>query len=324
MKIASLQMRWYARGGFRYVLAAILLVSLTLGATCRVTHPGEAAPSAPPATLNAGYPREAFTYVDIKDAQAALEMWTKQIVKDKEFSPWKTKVSICPDEPTIIQALHNKELDMVILNAPTYLKLKDLAPLEPVFVPSSHNHVGDEFLLLVHRDAGITRVEQLQNRKILIHPKFSALSVHILWLNSLLREQGLPLFGRFFQTAKSVENPSQAILPVFFKKMDACLVMRRLFETVAELNPQIGKDLLAIAESPPMLRGIIVFRKDYSEKLKQSVSKTLAALHTHPEGKQILTLLKYDKLEKFKPEHLRSIERYHDSIKHAQKISQRR
>jgi phosphonate transport system substrate-binding protein len=323
MKIASLQMRWYARGGFRYVLAAILLVSLTLGATCRVTHPGEAEPSEPPATLNAGYPRDAFTYVDIKDAQAALEMWTRQIVKDMKF-PWKTKVSIYPDEAAIIQAVQNKKLDMVILNAPMYLKIKDLVPVEPVFVPSSHNLIGDDFLLLVHRDAGITRVKQLQNRNVLIHPRFNPLSTHILWLDSFLREQGLPPYGRFFRTAKSVENPSQAILPVFFKKMDACLVMRRLFQTVAELNPQIGKDLVVIAESPPLLRGIIVFRKDYREKLKRSVSKTLAELHTHPEGKQILTLLKYDKLVKFKPEHLRSVERFYDSVKHAQKISQRR
>ncbi len=298
------------------VVAALCLMGLAVG-------PGHAEPSSPPATLNAGYPRVAFTDVDIKDAQAALEIWTRQVSNDGE-TPLATKVTIYPDELGITQALQQKELDLVILSSSYYLKIKDLVSLEPVFVPSYHNLIGDEYLLLVHRDAGISRVKQLKNRNILIHQEITPLATHILWLNSLLREQGLPPYQRLFQTAKSVEKPSQAILPVFFKKKDACLVMRRVFQTVVELNPQIGKDLVVIAQSPPILRGILAFRQEYSDKLKRSVSKSLAELHTHPQGRQILTLLKYDKLVKFKPAYLRSVEPFYDSLKLAPKISQKR
>jgi phosphonate transport system substrate-binding protein len=293
-----------------------------MGAIFGVSSPGHAEPSSPPATLNAGYPRAAFTHVDIKDAQAALEMWTRQLSKDSE-SPLKTKARIYPDENAIVRAINNKELDLVILSSPLYLKIKDQVPLDPVFVPAYDNLVGDEYLLLVHRDSGINSLKQLRGRRILIHPRFTPLSSEILWLNSLLSKQ-CNSYKRLFRSVKSVEKASQAILPVFFKKMDACLVMRRLFETVAELNPQIGKDLVAVAQSPPILRGIIAFRKDYSDKLKRKVSKTLDDMHTHPQGKQILTLLKYDKLVKFKPAYLRSVQPFYDCIKQAPKISQKR
>lgn len=284
---------------------ALLLLLAVLG---WLGFPGtaQAEPSSPTAHLNAGYPRVAFTDVDLKDAQAALEMWTRQVTKVSEF-PMTTKVSIYPDELAIAEAFQEKKLDLGILSTSMYLKIKDKVFLDPVFVPSCHNHVGDEYLLVVHRESGITSVKQLQGRKILMHPRITPLSIHILWVNWLLKQQGLPPYERFFGGVKEMEKPSQAILPVFFKKAEACLVMRRVFQTVTELNPQMGQDLVIIAQSPPLLRGIIVFRRDYSDKIKQAVSKTLAELHTHPQGKQILTLLKYDKLVTFKTEYLHSL-----------------
>ena len=309
--------RFRRKYGYMFlVVVALCWFTLTAG-------PGQAESPHPTATLNAGYPQEAFTEVDLKDAQAALEMWTKQVSKNTEI-PMTNKVSIYPDETAIIQAIKRKELDLVIMSSLLYLKIKEAVPLEPIFVPSYKNIIGDEFLLLVHRDAGITRLKQLQNRTILIQTKISPTSVHTLWLNSLLREEGLPAYERLFRSAKSVDKPSQAILPVFFKRADACLVMRRTYETVAELNPQIAQELVAIAHSPPILRGIILFRKDYNDRFKQVVTKSLAGLDTHPQGRQILTLLKYDQLVPFKPDYLKSIESFCDFVTQAQKISQKR
>ena len=167
--------------------------------------------------------------------------------------------------------------------------------------------MGDEYFLIVRRDAGISGINQLKNRRIFIHPRSSHDGAHILWINSLLKENGLPNYERFFRTIKTVEKPSQAILPVFFKQTDACLVFRRSYQTVVDLNPQIGQQLLVIAQSPPILRGILAFRNDYSDKAKKVVMKTMTELHTHPQGRQILTLLRYDRLVDFKPVYLNTI-----------------
>jgi phosphonate transport system substrate-binding protein len=288
------------------LLLSILVFSVSLGLTCLAALPGQSAPSSAPEILRAGYPVGAFSEVDLKDAQAALEIWMRQLTNEAEF-PLTAKVTIYSDEASMIAAIKHKEVDLVILSSPLYLRIKDSLPLEPVFVPSMNSIVGDEFLLLVPRDAGITTMNQLKNRRILIQSGNSPHDSHILWINSLLKKNGGPNYERFFQTIKTVDKPSQAILPVFFKQTDACLVFRRSYQTVVELNPQVGHQLLAIAQSLPILRGLLVLRKDYSDKIKKVVMKTMTELHTHPQGKQILTLLKYDKLVRFKPEYLHSI-----------------
>jgi phosphonate transport system substrate-binding protein len=280
--------------------------SLILVLACPAAWGDQSAPSSAPEVLRAGYPIHAFTEVDPKDAQAALEMWTKQLTGKEEF-PLTAKVTIFSDEASTIAAIQQKEVDFVILSTPVYLKIKDALPLEPVFVPSSNNLVGDEFFLIVHRDAGISAINQLKNRQIFIHPRSSHDGAHILWINSMLKKSGLPPYERFFRTIKKVEKPSQAILSVFFKQSDVCLVFRRSYQTMVDLNPQIGQQLMIVAQSPPILRGLLAFRKDYSDRIKKAVVKTLKNLHNDPQGKQILTLLRYDRLVDFKPEHLNSI-----------------
>ena len=291
---------------YNRLVIRILAFSVILGLTCLTPWSGQSAPSDAPEILRAGYPIHAFNEVDPKDAQAALEMWTKQLTRKEEF-PLTAKVTIFSDEASTIAAIKQKEVDFVILSTPVYLKIKDVLPLEPTFVPSSNNSVGDEFFLIVHRDAGISTMNQLKNRQIFIHPRSSHDGAHILWINSVLKESGLPPYERFFRTIKTVDKPSQAVLSVFFKQTDACLVFRRSYQTMVDLNPQIGQQLLIVAQSPPILRGLLVFRKDYSDKIKQAVMKTMKNLHNDPQGKQILTLLRYDRLVDFKPVYLNTI-----------------
>ncbi len=293
-------------GVLRHILSAILLMAAIMSVIGRSAPPAQAAVSPQGETFRGGYPRIAFTDVDAKDAQAALEIWLKQVVQTADF-PLSAKVNIYFDESAIVNAFKNKQLDFVILSSPIYLKIKDLVPIEPTFVPAYFNHVGDEYLLLVHRDTKVTALKQLKNRKIMIHEKVSSESPQILWINCVLHDEGLPTWDRFFSHPKLTDKPSQAILPVLFKQADACLVKRRSFETAAELNPQIGKELVTLVTSPPLLRGVIAFRKDVSDRLKKFAIKKLEEMHTNTQGRQILTLLKYDKLVSFKSNYLNSI-----------------
>jgi ABC-type phosphate/phosphonate transport system substrate-binding protein len=259
-----------------------------------------------PVILKVGYPRYAFSDVDIKDAQAALEIWTKQLVNETSF-PVASKVTIYPEEGSLLLALQNNEVNLAALSSTGYLKIKDSPSVQPLFVPSSKGGVGDEFFLLVHRQSGITSAHQLRNGKILVYPRCTPDSVQILWLNQYLKGQGLSVVKEFFKYFKITETPSQAILPVFFRQADACYVPRRVFETVAEMNPQIGNQVQILCQSPPLLRGLLVIRKDMDGRLKESVNKTLAGMNTQPQGKQILTLLRYDRLIPYQPGHLANV-----------------
>ncbi len=270
-----------------------------------LAFPGNGSDSRP-VILKVGYPRYAFSDVDIKDAQAALEIWTKQLVNETSY-PVASEVTIYPEEGSLLLALQNNEVNLAALSSTGYLKIKDSPSVQPIFVPSSKGGVGDEFCLLVHRQSGITSAHQLRNCKVLVYPRCTPDSVQTLWLNQYLKDQGLSVVKEFFKCFKITETPSQAILPVFFRQADACYVPRRVFETVAEMNPQIGNQVQILGHSPPLLRGLLVIHKDMDGRLKESVKKTLTEMDVQPQGKQILTLLRYDRLVPYKASYLAAI-----------------
>ena len=52
---------------------------------------------------------------------------------------------------------------------------------------------------------------------------------------------------------------------------DACVVARTGFETMCEINPQIGKQLKVIASSPEVVPAVFCFRADYSPPFKEDL-----------------------------------------------------
>ena len=253
--------------------------------------------------LNVGYPKYAFSDVDIKDAQAALEVWTRHLVRS---FPVETKVIIYPDEVSLFRALQANEVHLVALSTTAYLKIKDTHGVEPLFVPAYKGRVGEEFCLLVHRQSGITAAQQLRKRTLLYFPRCSPDSPQNLWLDDFLKSQGLPGLDQFFQRFTVTESSSKAILPVFFRQAEACYIPRQFFETMAEMNPQVANELKILVQSPPILRGLLVIRRDVEAKLKEEVRRTVMEMENNAQGKQILTLLRYDRLLPFQPGHLSS------------------
>ncbi len=258
-----------------------------------------------PIIMRLGYTHYAFSDVDLKDAQAAMEIWTKHIVKGS--IPVEPKVTIYRDEESLLRALQTNEVNMAALASTTYLKVKDKLPLKPFFVPLSKGQVGEEFCLLVHRQSGITDASQLKNRKLLFFPRCSPNSPQNLWLNNFLRDKGLLDKDRFFKCIEITETPSQAVLPVFFRKIDACYVPRQFIETIAEMNPQVGHNLQILTHSPPIVRGLLVIRSDIDPDLKELLTKSLNEMDKQPQGRQILTLLRYDRLIPYQPGHLANV-----------------
>jgi ABC-type phosphate/phosphonate transport system substrate-binding protein len=153
-----------------------------------------------------------------------------------------------------------------------------------------------EYLLLVHRQKGITVLPQLNNKRLVITSEYGASDVNLLWLDREMKKHGLPKTTLFFKTLKQVPKASQAILPVFFQQAEAALVPRSAYETMAELNPQIVTDLAILAASPPFPRGLTAFREDIKPEAKQRIIASALNLHTYPRGRQILTLFKTEQV----------------------------
>ena len=83
------------------------------------------------------------------------------------------------------------------------------------------------------------------------------------------------------------------VLPVFFRQADACVVARRGFDAMVELNPQLDKQLRVIATSPKFVPATMVYHKDCPAERKTMLSNLLRDLHVSEAGRQAQMLFNF-------------------------------
>ena len=121
---------------------------------------------------------------------------------------------------------------------------------------------------------------------------------------------GVPDVKCFFASYKEAMKPSQAVIPVFFRQADACITTRNFFEVLSELNPQLRKEIMVLKESRPIATGVIAVSKNLSIQKRDALHEFLENSHQDPQGKQLLTMFRMDRLVPFRPEYLASIEAF--------------
>ena len=70
------------------------------------------------------------------------------------------------------------------------------------------------------------------------------------------------------------------------------------FEIMSELNPQVGRQLRVLAESPAFVPSAFGFRTDGMNSYREQMMAEIRELPNFPAGQQILTLLQGDRIEK--------------------------
>jgi phosphonate transport system substrate-binding protein len=169
-------------------------------------------------------------------------------------------------------------------------------------------HFYNELLLLVRDDSGITRIEQLRGKSLMVDTGQQG-TIPMKWLDSIMAARGSANAQGVFSSISKYTKGNQAVMPVFFRQADACLVGRNHYDTMVELNPQLGRQLRILERSPGFVTGILAMRKDNRNPICDDVVKMLQEMHTEPMGKQLMTLFRINRLIPFKPEHLVSIEK---------------
>lgn len=246
--------------------------------------------------LRFGYSSNLFSEVSRSDAKAALAIWTQELVQLAGYR-LKTEMVLFEDLPTLVAAIRDDKIDFVGLSSLDYLRIRNRTSMEPALTGRKGGRVGEEQVLLVHRDSGITSLGHLKGRK-LTRMGGSSGEIASLWIDTVLAKKGFPMAGRHFAGVKEVGKAQAAILPVFFRKADACVVNRRAWEIAVELNPQVGRELVVLANSPEFPIAVTCFRSSMSEEQKIEFIRLSLKMVSTPAGKQILTLFKIDTISR--------------------------
>lgn len=274
---------------FHHWLGCVSMMAILLCAAPSGVH---AEPSLP---FRIGFSKTVVGDVNENDALAAVRVWAQALARDRAI-PADPRPVIFRNVDEMAAALTDRAVDCLNLTAYEYFALGTRVDRENVVVGIISGSIMVEYLLLVHQKSGMKDIDHLKGRSLGLLDSLQASMAHA-WLDTLLAAKGRGCALDFFERIASVKKTDKAILPVFFRQVDACVVTRSGFETMKELNPQIGQQLKAIAVSPPVVPVVFCFRADFDSLVRKKILNEITQWHLFPAGMQILTIFQTDRLE---------------------------
>lgn len=259
-----------------------------------------------PDILKVGFSSRVFAETDTRDARVAMELWARELSRSMGLAT-TPKTIIFSNIKELRSALSKDELAIITLSAIDYLNIRDSVNLRPIIVASNNRGKAREQLLLVRKASGIRSLKGLRNKTIALLPPGKHQSSHI-WLDVLLLRNGTRQTDGYFQKIQEATTASQAIMSLFFGKVDAAVVSRGAFETAKTLNPQLGHSLKIIVESRSLMGDITCIPLSISDTFGRTIESAALDLHKTTTGRQIFTLFQIDRVITFEPSYLKGLE----------------
>ncbi len=246
-------------------------------------------------TLRVGFSSRMFFEVNENDAKAAVKVWGRAFTKAQNI-PTDPEPFVYDQFSAIQQSLANRQVDAVGLSLTEFEQLNRQIELDPIFVTYVAGKPTEQYLLLARRDGPIKTLADLHGRTLRLQTNLRA-TLAPMWLDVALVQHGHPIASLHASKITSESKLTKVVLPVFFRQSDACLVTRTGFETMSELNPQIGKQLAVVDSSPEFVPAIFALRADYQPTFRARIIEGLRHLHESPGGQQILNIFQSDAIE---------------------------
>ncbi len=261
-----------------------------------------------------GYSSSLFDGADKKDVQAALDIWVNELAKVGEFRK-QIEARIYNNLENLVEDIRQKKIDFVAMNLIDYLKIRNKVEIEPALIATNQGRVGEEFALIIHKGMPWTELKQLQGKNLLVEKSSGACNNALLWLDTQLLLLRLPPSQSFFRSVKLVENSSKAVLPVFFRQSDACLMPRWSYDTMVELNPQVKEQTNVLAHSPLLARGGLFMVKGLPPDKREMVSANLKVWRSI-RARQLMALFHTEVIVPFQPAHIQTmVKLYNDFLR---------
>lgn len=306
MKLASMLIPPWSQGllrlmqkGWRWTTA--LMIWLILHQPLRAS---EASAPALPATgstntsgadlVRIGIAAGTWGGVNRNDATAAIAAWAKVIMQQRGMTV-SVDTRLFDTEKDMAEALRSGSLDAVSMLTQQFLSLDPTLQPSSVYVAVRNHSFTERYVLIVHRGSGINDVRGLRQTALALQSNARAsLAVH--WLEVLLEKAATEPATAFFKRVMRIENPSKAVLQVYFHQAEAGVVTTNVYALAGELNPQIHKELQVIAVSPEVVPSVFYFWPGRASQAREQLEPTVLTLHEHPAGVQVLNIFQCDQM----------------------------
>lgn len=242
-----------------------------------------------------GFSTSVMANVNHNDAKAAVKAWARIVAQERDI-PADPDPSILDSVREMEAGIRAGNLDAMAMTLPEYRHLAARFSFAELFVCTYGGKTNLNYLLLVRADSGIQSLADLRG-KTLNFFESPKTSLALAWLDIELARQRAKIVDSHFARVTRARKLTSAVLPVFFKQCDATLVDSVGYETMCELNPQVGKQLKPLLASALFMPTVFCLRADYQPRIKPRVLEALAQLHQSPAGQQLLTALQYERMQ---------------------------
>lgn len=249
-----------------------------------------------------GLTTQGMRNASVEEVEVGFNYQLANLTKAKDYS---MKIKVYPNVNQLSEAL-NSETILGYFGPPLmFLKYKKLLDSDLLFSPVLSNKVMQRYILLVRKESAFDKFEKLKNTTL---SYCETDEVGIFYLEKLIIDKKQGHFESFFNKMLIKKNPSLAISAVFFKEVQATIVLESDFFVATELNPQLSKQLIAIETSPEYITNLLTVKKDFKGPMTRAEFETSALeLGSAIKTKKLLKSYNFGALRKIKLEDLDSV-----------------
>ena len=269
----------------------IILALLGAGAAGRAADTNRTAP------LRLAFSAGAIGGINRSDAKASIIAWVKALMRPRAIVT-DVEPIVFDRAEDLFRAMQAGQSDATAVMMNEFATRP--AGLEPdaVYLSLKNGKPTEQYVVLVHRASGIGDLGGLKGRSLdLLNSARASLAAP--WLDTCLAAQGLGLAETVLGKVERSEKASRVVLRVFFRQADACVVTRDAFETMGELNPQLGKELRVLATSPEVVPNLFFLRPEFTGTLRREIESALVTLHESLAGRQALTVFQGEAMGRY-------------------------
>ncbi len=254
-----------------------------------------------------GFFKDFFPEADKRDIQVSLNLWTNEIIKISGYD-CQTSSIIFDDLHDLISAVQNNKIHLICTSSIDFVDLRSVVALEPVLTMKTGDKFPEKFVLLTHRDYHINTLDDLSGKKVLLPSGSTTSKLIKMWLDVELFRAGKKQADEYFREIKYISKESQLVLSVFFKQSDACVVSLNAYETMKQLNPQVGQELQIIQQSPEYIGAVLCVVGNFDPRLKRIFKDIALALGKYSYYKQYQALFRFEEFVPISEQYIKDLE----------------
>ena len=276
--------------GWAAVGLAVRLALLGVAPAAMAAEPAVA--PAEPTLIRLGIAPGTWWGVNPNDASAAITAWARTIFRQRNLQvDVQTRMFETPE--ALHEAIKHGEVDGASMLTDQFLGLEPELQPEAVFIATKNREFTERYMLLAHRGSGLTNVSGLPARNLLLQTS-ARTSLAPYWIETLFARHSLGAPATALKSLTRLESSSKPVLQVFFRQADACVVTASVFDLASELNPQLRKELVVLATSPPVIPALFFFPPAFKAKVRVELEQAILTLSEGPAGQQVLTVFQGD------------------------------